>query len=173
MRFAAMAIPILLLGSPALCPAQAELGPWVFAGGGGLMSNGTYAAAGTIGQSVIGRSVGATYAASAGFWGDGGVIVEVEESVPTGVPEEFALRQNYPNPFNPSTQIAYQIPAASHVRLALYDLLGREVTLLVDEQKAAGRYTVQLNAAGLASGPYVYRMTAGGFLQARRMMLVR
>jgi hypothetical protein len=153
--------------------AQVRLGYGVFATGGGMMSNGTYAAAGTMGQSVIGRSVGSTFAASAGFWGDGGVVLDVEEPPAPEIPTAFELKQNYPNPFNPTTVVSYQVPVARNVRLSIYDLLGCEVALLVNEQKAPGSYTARFDASGLATGAYVYRMTAGDFVQTRRMMLVK
>jgi hypothetical protein len=176
----AKAIGLLIAGTAFSASAQIGMGHGVFATGAGLMSNGTYAAAGTMGQCVIGRSVGAAHASSAGFWGDGGVILDVETPGPTVVPATFALKQNYPNPFNPTTQIVYDVPGrmvqgagASYVRLTVYDVLGREVAVLVDEQKGAGSHTVQFDASGLATGAYVYRMTAGDFVQTLRMMLVK
>jgi predicted acyl esterase len=92
-----------------------------------------------------------------------------------GVPAGFELSQNYPNPFNPSTSIGYRVQGSGDrvVRLVVYDLLGREVTVLVDELKEAGSYEVTWNARGLASGAYICRMTAGTFTQARRMLLVK
>jgi hypothetical protein len=89
------------------------------------------------------------------------------------VPGAFSLSQNYPNPFNPSTQIDYSIVGAGRVRLVVYDLLGREVAVLVNEQKSPGRYTVRFDAGGLAGGVYMCRMTAGGFVGMRRMMFVK
>jgi cyclomaltodextrinase len=93
-------------------------------------------------------------------------------------PTHFALEQNYPNPFNPSTDIRYSVPAsgdraAGEVRLAIYDLLGREVRVLVNARQSAGTYTVSFDAAGLASGVYLYRLSAGSFAQTRKMVLVR
>jgi CubicO group peptidase (beta-lactamase class C family) len=76
-------------------------------------------------------------------------------------PEDLLLYQNYPNPFNPTTIIRYQLTAPGTVRLAVYDLLGREAALLVNEAKAPGRYEVRFDAAGLASGVYLCRLTAG------------
>ena len=88
-------------------------------------------------------------------------------------PLAFNLEQNYPNPFNPVTVISYQLPVNSEVRLAVYDILGREVAVLVDEQKPAGSYNVRFNASGLASGMYFYRLEAGAFVQIRSMMLIK
>jgi hypothetical protein len=160
-------------GSGGEVTAQIGLRTGVFATGGGMMSNGTYAAAGTIGQSVIGRSIGTTFAASAGFWGDGGVILDVEGPTAAEIPAEFALRQNYPNPFNPGTMITYALPVEMEVQLRVYDLLGRELAMLADERMPAGIHSVRFDGAGLASGVYVYRLTAGDFIQSRRMMLLK
>jgi hypothetical protein len=152
---------------------QIGLQTGVFAGGGGMFSGGSFAAAGTIGQGVIGRSIGVTYAASAGFWGDGAVILDVEGPIVQGIPAEFALKQNFPNPFNPGTTIAYELPGPADVRLSVYDMLGREVSLLVNERLEAGRHEVRLDAAGLSSGVYLYRMRAGDFVQTRKCVVLK
>ena len=88
-------------------------------------------------------------------------------------PGSFLLRQNYPNPFNPSTTIAYDLPAASRVTLSVFDVLGREVQTLVNENQVAGRYRVEFAPTGLASGVYLYRITAGEFVQTRKLLLLR
>jgi len=88
-------------------------------------------------------------------------------------PVEYRLEQNYPNPFNPNTTIAFDLPEASHVRLAVYDLLGREVALLVDEERDSGTYQTVFNASNLASGVYLYRLQTGTFSATRRLLLLR
>jgi hypothetical protein len=97
-----------------------------------------------------------------------------------GIPAAAVLEQNYPNPFNPVTTIRYsvgegglQAPGVSTVRLTVYDLLGREVATLVQEQKSAGTYTVQFDAGDLPSGSYVYRLTAGTTSMSRMMTVLR
>ncbi len=89
------------------------------------------------------------------------------------LPTVLSLKQNYPNPFNPETVIEYELPQTVHVRLAVYDMTGRTVAVLVDGNRPQGRYTEQFNAAGLSTGTYVYRLTAGGESQTRIMTLVR
>jgi gluconolactonase len=90
------------------------------------------------------------------------------------LPEQgYGLMQNYPNPFNSTTGIRIQLPGTSHVRLGVYDLLGREVALLVNEHKPPGDYTARWNADGQASGVYLCRLEAGGFTETRRMVLLR
>jgi minor extracellular serine protease Vpr len=89
------------------------------------------------------------------------------------LPAEYSLGQNYPNPFNPSTVIEYHLAAPGNVRLGVYDLLGREVTTLVNEKKGAGSYVAKFDARGLASGIYFYRLEANGFVQSKKMTLLR
>jgi hypothetical protein len=115
------------------------------------------------------------------FWGWMYVdYLAVPTSILVSVPEEgfplpasWALGQNFPNPFNPSTVVSCQLPVASRVRLVVYDILGREVKVLMDEMKGAGRYEVQFDGSGLSSGVYLYRMEAGGYVQTRKLMLLR
>jgi hypothetical protein len=87
--------------------------------------------------------------------------------------KSYALAQNYPNPFNPMTTIQYSLANTGNVSLKIYDVLGREVATLVNGRQAAGEYTVQFNAANLASGIYFYRLQAGDFVQTKKMMLVK
>ena len=89
------------------------------------------------------------------------------------VDEPFALAQNYPNPFNPSTEIKFSLPEAVHVSLVVYDMMGREVARLVDRPVEAGHHTVTFEASHLASGIYLYRITAGSYTQTNRMTLMK
>jgi hypothetical protein len=88
-------------------------------------------------------------------------------------PESFFLYQNYPNPFNPETKLSFVIGHSSFVSLKVYDVLGKEVAVLVDEEKSRGEYEVQFNAAGLSSGIYYYRLTAGDYSSAKKMILMK
>jgi hypothetical protein len=83
------------------------------------------------------------------------------------------LEQNYPNPFNPNSDIRYQLSEPGTVRIAVYDVLGREVVVLVNEMKAPGTYHVRFDASELASGVYLYRMSTGRFVESRKMLLLR
>ena len=97
------------------------------------------------------------------------------------LPTEYRLAQNYPNPFNPVTKINYDLPKDSKVKLVIYDILGREVMkLLNNEFKQAGRYSVEFNCKDLASGVYFYRIEAtpaggqaGEFVDAKKMVLLK
>jgi hypothetical protein len=85
----------------------------------------------------------------------------------------FILNQNYPNPFNPATIINYSIPKTSLVTIKVYDILGKEVATLVNEQKIAGNYSVQFDAGNLSSGIYFYRMQSGSFSQTKKLTLMK
>jgi probable HAF family extracellular repeat protein len=89
------------------------------------------------------------------------------------IPEKFELAQNYPNPFNPTTKISWQSPVSSHQTLKIYDVLGNEVATLVDEYRAAGRYEVTFDASNLASGIYIYKLTAGSFTSSKKLVLIK
>jgi hypothetical protein len=81
--------------------------------------------------------------------------------------------QNYPNPFNPSTKISWQSPIAGHQTLKVYDVLGNEVAILIDEYRNAGSYDVDFNASEIPSGVYFYQLKSGSFVQTRKMLVLK
>ncbi len=89
------------------------------------------------------------------------------------IPREIDLQQNYPNPFNPTTVIGFTVPDQSHVQLAVYDLLGRQVAMLVDEVRSQGQYQVNFDASDLSSGVYLYRLNVDGTSVTKRMTLIK
>lgn len=105
-------------------------------------------------------------------------FVETNDLDLAGAPQDFVLSQNYPNPFNPSTQISYEIPVASQVKIVIYDLRGQFIWTLIDEQQSAGRYVVSWDGTNagnerVASGIYLVRMEAGRFDCIRRVILIK
>ena len=99
---------------------------------------------------------------------------------PEEIPKTSSLSQNYPNPFNPVTRIRYTVGGnrgegfgGSDVSLVVYDILGRQVAVPVNEKKQPGTYSVQFGGSGLASGVYFYRLTVGNFVQTRKMVLAK
>lgn len=100
------------------------------------------------------------------------VLVGVEDQL-SSVPKAYSLSQNYPNPFNPSTIIKYQISEAGLVTLKIFNTLGQEVATLVNEQKSAGSYTVNFNAANLSTGVYFYRISSKNFIATKKMLLLK
>jgi hypothetical protein len=99
---------------------------------------------------------------------DGTTSVEDED-----IPNEYVLHQNYPNPFNPSTTIKYAIRERSLVELRIYDILGSEVNVIVNEEQSAGNYEVDFSATSLPSGIYFYKLQAGSFVETKKMMLMK
>ncbi len=95
------------------------------------------------------------------------------KDVAQNLPKCSSLDQNYPNPFNPTTAIRYQLPVASDVRLVVYDLLGRELAVLVNERKMPGSYEVEFDASSLASGMYLYRLQSGNYIETKKMLILK
>ncbi len=112
------------------------------------------------GQPLFGNGSNSTTNIGSGFFynpNTTGIITTVEE-YKNNIPSIYKLQQNYPNPFNPSTKINWQLPISSFVSLKVYDVLGNEVVILVNEEKPAGTYEVTWNATNLPSGVYFYRL---------------
>jgi hypothetical protein len=104
------------------------------------------------------------------YVGDIWYLMEMKESF---IPKDFQLSQNYPNPFNPVTNIRYSVPERADVRLEIFDVLGRKVQTLVDKKQAAGWHVVNWDASSLASGMYLYRLTAGDHVFIKKMTLIK
>lgn len=101
-----------------------------------------------------------------------GALTEVTQNR-SGIPNSFGISQNYPNPFNPSTTINYQLPIKCHVTLKVFDVLGREVAVLINTYKTAGYYSLTFNAINLPSGVYFYRLQADSYIQTKKLILLR
>lgn len=100
-------------------------------------------------------------------------LVSVEENIIAGIPNEFSLSQNYPNPFNPETKIRFALPNAGFVSLKIYDIIGREVASIVNENLSSGIHEVNFDAKELDSGVYVYRITSNNFVDSKKMLLIK
>jgi hypothetical protein len=125
-------------------------------------------------------SIDAVNITAVGYYGTilrtttGGVSwVKEQKQIKGEMPSQFTISQNYPNPFNPTSTIEYQIPNQSFVALKIFDLLGREVAVLVNERKDAGNYSVQWNASSFSSGIYLYRLEANGKMEMRKALLIK
>ena len=112
--------------------------------------------------------------------GDNGTIIKYENGISfvisnneSKIYENFYLDQNYPNPFNPSTIITYSIPQNEFVTLKVYDILGKEISTLVNENKSAGKYSVEFKASNLPSGTYIYKLTTGNYSVSKKMSFVK
>jgi len=138
--------------------------------GGAIDSNGVYVAGATTGEFEVTATDPATGLSGTARVGNG-VPVATEEA--EDVPTAFRLDQNYPNPFNPMTTIPYVLPTPERVRLVVYDLLGRQVAVLVNAMQPTGTHQVQFDASRLPSSVYFYRLTAGRFSLTRKMILLK
>jgi uncharacterized protein (DUF362 family) len=117
------------------------------------------------------KGVGTNLMSEIELVGDGaGMVTAVQGKEKPALPTEIQLYQNYPNPFNPSTTIAFSLPHPEHIRLTLHNIVGQEIETLVDGEVPAGQHTIRWNANGLASGIYIYRLQAGRFVEAKKMI---
>jgi predicted esterase len=101
------------------------------------------------------------------------VSVRIGTETFSSLPEEYGLSQNYPNPFNPTTTIRYDLPAAQHVRLALFNALGQEIAMLLDEQQSRGHKEITFDGRNLPSGVYFYRIIAGPYMETKKLILLK
>lgn len=106
------------------------------------------------------------------IYGDTSLVVSIgSEKIP--IANEFKLEQNYPNPFNPTTYINFEIPKTLKVSIAVFDILGRNIVTLLDEEKAPGKYTIPFDASNLSSGIYFYVLRTNNFIKSRKMILIK
>ncbi len=164
-----------LIMGPTLAPGQTPGIHWWSLDGGFQYSPGPgVAVIATGGQNVAGVMKGENLRLTAGFLAHP-LTHSAVLGIPAGqgLPTLFSLDQNFPNPFNPATHVRYQLPVVSEVRLSIFDLLGREVDVPVHCVQTPGTYEVRWNAAGMASGVYFYRLTAGDFVQIRKMVVLK
>ena len=145
----------------------------VFSAVGNKSTNSTQHLSFTIGESLIGYSDNSSTKNYTGFW------YTFNESLTTNVqdqnfiPAEFKLEQNYPNPFNPFTVIKFAVSEKSMITLNVYDIIGREIATLINEERDAGWYEQSFDASALSSGIYIYRLSAGSKVFSKKMMLIK
>ena len=101
------------------------------------------------------------------------ILVSVKEDKMVEMPSEYLLEQNYPNPFNPTTVIRFAIPKQSHVKLSVYNIIGEQVSELVNGNLSSGYHEVNFNASNLASGMYIYRISVGSYVEVKKMLLLK
>jgi Zn-dependent M28 family amino/carboxypeptidase len=127
----------------------------------------SYDTMGTVNMELTAKVTQLSLAAAAAYTG---VLTDADDKVS---PEEFYLAQNFPNPFNPSTTIRFNLPKQGAVQLKVYDILGKEIALLVNKEMSAGGHLVNFNAAGLSSGMYIYQLVTEGYTESRKMILLK
>jgi hypothetical protein len=165
---------VVLLGMAAVCHAQYQHLDLGFLPGA-RSSNSAFTLYQSVGAPLGGISSSPLFVARHGFLS--AVQIPGTTDVPaqpnTARPAAYSLRQNYPNPFNPSTTISYGLPKRSRVTLTVHDVLGQVVATLVDEDREPGLYHVRFDARGMASGMYFYRITAGDFVDSRKLIILK
>jgi hypothetical protein len=161
---------MLIILNPSI-PAQFKIKKSVLSNGGTNSLNSGFKLNGTLGELFVQKMQSASNIMQPGFWNSIMKSTDVEDE--TGLPAEYKLQQNYPNPFNPSTIIRWQLPAGSYVVLKVYDILGKEVTTLVNDYKEAGYYETKLDGYSLASGVYIYRLYSGNFISTKKMLMLK
>jgi hypothetical protein len=153
--------------------AQIRLRSWVMANGGGTCVCTSHRTDCTLGEPLTGSAAGTSEKQGAGFWGAVGTSPATGVERVPDVPLQYSLEHNYPNPFNPSTTITCTLPVAGHLKLSVFDILGEEVAVLLNDMREAGTITVTWDAAGFPSGMYICRMNAPGYTSTRKMVLLR
>ena len=173
MKHTLLLLTLWVLTSTAVV-AQHQIPRSVFGNGATTTSDGNFTIVGTLGQPAIGLMSTNDHTSLAGFWYTTFErATSIEQIEDEGLPRGFRLDQNYPNPFNPMTTLAFAIPQRAHVTLKVFDSLGRAVSTLVDKALGAGVYRVVFDAEDLPSGVYFYRIEAEGFVQTKKLLLLK
>ena len=153
--------------------AQNQIPISVINSGGERQSNANYVITGTLGQVSVDLSTTTNFNMQSGFWHlyYQDVVVNVEDE--DILPLTYKLEQNYPNPFNPSTIIKFAVPERTRVLIKVYDILGGEITTLVNEELDAGWYEKTFDASALSTGVYIYRIQAGSYVNTKKMLMIK
>lgn len=168
-------LAVLLVGLAISVPAEAQrLAGSVMGSAGGESENASYRLTITVGEPAAGVALSAAYHHEAGFLiraRRGPVGTADQEDV--SQPDVLTLHAPAPNPSRGTARVRVDLPSRAHIRLVVYDALGREVAVALDEEQPAGRHTIELASFGLASGTYVIRLVADGEVQTQRFTVVR
>jgi len=168
-----MIIILTILLITTLAFAQYKIPHSVIGSGGAVIANSSHRINGTVGQNIIGSASGSSFSSGTGFWYLQGRIMTDVEQIRTEMPDKYFLNQNYPNPFNPSTTISFSIPTSEFVTLKVYDVLGREVATLANENLTAGSYSYNFDANNLTSGVDLYKLQAGKYNEMKKLVLTK
>jgi len=170
-------LSLIVLGIIGICVAQSSenynLKNSVFSMAGGRSLSDNYILNDAVGQPLpVGSIISDNYILSAGFFYNGETATDIDDEEPE-IPEQFKLENNFPNPFNPTTTIEYSIPEDSDVTISIYDLNGKLIQTLVDDNKTAGFHKTIWNATNTSSGVYFYKITAGYFTAVKKCVLMK
>ena len=141
---------------------------------GGTLTGTNMTVSFTGGEPISGTFSSENISLQTGFSNGSDLTAVSNEILEADIPLTFKLKQNYPNPFNPATNISYDLPETADVRLEVFNTIGAKVATLIHEQKPAGSHTVRFDASSLASGMYLYRLTANGnVISTKKMILIK
>ena len=176
--FSASVCLLLLFVSAGTAQAQGSFGPVAITAGGGIFLSPSSTILASIGQPLAGEGKGLRVGLWYSIGTRGETIGTNVETAQPAVPDRYLLHQNYPNPFNPSTTIQYEIAEHGSVELVVMNMLGHRVATLHSGEQSAGVYNAIWDArdetgSAVASGFYMYRLSAPGFVKARKMLLVK
>jgi hypothetical protein len=166
------ALLVFALGVPT-ANAQKDIPKSVLGSGGTESTSTNYGIRGTVGQTAIGTLAEGDHVKLVGYWYSPGTTVTGVPDPGDPVPNVYRLHQNYPNPFNPTTTIQFDIPQNSRVSLKVFDVAGRVVATLVNEDMEKGIHRVTVDASRLASGVYFYRIQAGRYQEIKKLVLLK
>ncbi len=164
---------VILLASTLSLAQDNQVNWYSFNSGAGVSDSANAILFSSIGTLSGAKSSNDSTTINSGFLGYNSLIITDVAGEKNPLPTSFDLHQNYPNPFNPSTIIQFVIPKSSFVNLKVYDILGKEVTTLVNENKEPGYYNVNFDGYKLASGIYIYRIVAGSYISTKKMLLIK
>ena len=143
-------------------------------GSGAVASrNNNYQIVGTLGQTLIGVNKNSTNNEFIGFWYNKENITVGVEQLSNNTPDTFQLEQNYPNPFRTATSITFTLPSFSFVTIKLFDVFGREIETMLNEQRDKGTYTIEWLNRDLKSGMYFYQLRAGNIVGTKQLLLIK
>jgi hypothetical protein len=165
-------VPLLAFAFQSPVSAAVTMSQSVVGSGGELIRNGSHVIQGTVSQPVIGVVTG-SHVVQIGFWQQIGLVPADVEEGNNGLRNRFGLDLSFVNPFRPGTTISYVLPERAHVTLTLYDVAGREVRNLVNDERGPGSFRAPLDGSRLPSGVYTCRMSADGVVTTKRLILLR
>jgi len=163
---------LVVICAAATAYGQTQLRYNVVGSGGDEATSPNYGMRGTVGQTGIGTTTSPSYDGYVGYWYLRGATATGASDEPA-TPQDFSIDQNRPNPFNPTTTIQFSVPTRSQVTLKIYDVSGSLVKTLVDGSVPPGVHREVWDASGVASGVYFYRIEAPGFVQTKKLVLLK
>ncbi len=153
--------------------AQLKIQNGVFGNGGTVISGANHQITSTVGQYGIGVTENSNNILKTGYWYQTGKLVTSIEEKPENLPTDYQLEQNFPNPFNPSTTIQFSLPKKSLVTIKLFNVIGNELAVILNEELLPGVHKVVVDGGQLLSGVYFYQMQTEKFTEVRKLIILK